>query len=159
MHDLEIRRVEKSDLSDIQTIEQKVHKNPWSAATILQSVDRLSGNKHTEQIYKDAFVALKSQRVVGYLFYSKIFEEVELTNIAVDSDFQGQSIGHELLTRLKELALETQSLRILLEVRSSNTNAIRLYKNAGFVQTSLRKNYYPMSQGREDAILMTLNLA
>ncbi|MCW8880236.1 MAG: ribosomal protein S18-alanine N-acetyltransferase [Kangiellaceae bacterium] len=159
MQDLTIRIVNQHDLCEILNIERRVHNNPWSSETITQSIDRLSGKKQAGQVQKDGFVALRNQKVVGYLFYSKVFEEIELTNIAVDFDYQGQSIGGQLLKQLVDFAYATQSLHIFLEVRASNTGAITLYQNVGFIQTSLRKNYYPTQRGREDAVLMTLQLS
>ena len=48
---------------------------------------------------------------------------------------------------------------IVLEVRRSNQRAQKLYLQAGFNEMSVRKNYYPGKQGREDAILMGMDLA
>ena len=47
---------------------------------------------------------------------------------------------------------------MILEVRVSNTSAIRLYERLGFTQVGLRKGYY--TDTGEDASLMTCdNLA
>jgi ribosomal-protein-alanine N-acetyltransferase len=43
-----------------------------------------------------------------------------------------------------------------LEVRRSNTAALALYTGFGFVQTGIRKGYYP--DNKEDALLFSLNL-
>ena len=45
-----------------------------------------------------------------------------------------------------------------LEVRPSNHVARRLYDSLGFIQVGVRKNYYPAEQGREDAVLMCLDM-
>jgi len=50
------------------------------------------------------------------------------------------------------------SKKIFLEVRISNAIAIDLYKAAGFKEIGLRKNYYRLKEGREDAILMSKSL-
>ena len=44
---------------------------------------------------------------------------------------------------------------VLLEVRSSNTAAIRLYEEYGFVKTGIRKGYY---DNKEDALIMCKNI-
>jgi ribosomal protein S18 acetylase RimI-like enzyme len=49
---------------------------------------------------------------------------------------------------------------MLLEVRPSNTSALRLYERMGFLRVGLRRRYYPAQGGtREDAIVMTRPLA
>ncbi|MNR57792.1 ribosomal-protein-alanine N-acetyltransferase [compost metagenome] len=46
-----------------------------------------------------------------------------------------------------------------LEVRASNRAAIALYEDLGFNEVTVRRNYYPSANGREDAIVMALPLA
>lgn len=41
-----------------------------------------------------------------------------------------------------------------LEVRASNAAAIALYESLGFNEATIRRNYYPTTDGREDAIIM-----
>jgi ribosomal-protein-alanine N-acetyltransferase len=48
---------------------------------------------------------------------------------------------------------------ILLEVRASNTRAAELYKNRGFSVIGYRPGYYQAGEGREDAIVMRMELA
>ena len=45
---------------------------------------------------------------------------------------------------------------IFLEVRRSNSLAIRLYEYNGFNEVGVRNNYYQNRDGKEDAILMGL---
>jgi ribosomal-protein-alanine N-acetyltransferase len=47
---------------------------------------------------------------------------------------------------------------MFLEVRPSNKAAIGLYESMGFNEFSVRKDYYPAINGREDAVLMGLAL-
>ena len=47
---------------------------------------------------------------------------------------------------------------MLLEVRPSNIAAIYLYTNLGFNEIARRKDYYPASKGREDAIVFARHL-
>ena len=42
---------------------------------------------------------------------------------------------------------------VLLEVRRSNRAGIELYQSEGFHELGVRKDYYPASKGREDAII------
>jgi ribosomal-protein-alanine N-acetyltransferase len=45
-----------------------------------------------------------------------------------------------------------------LEVRPSNTAAIRLYLSLGFDQVGMRRGYYQAVGGREDAAVLKLSL-
>jgi len=45
-----------------------------------------------------------------------------------------------------------------LEVRPSNTAAIRLYQSMGFEQVGVRRGYYQATVGREDAAVLKLSL-
>ena len=50
------------------------------------------------------------------------------------------------------------SKKIFLEVRVSNEPAIGLYIKSGFKRVSVRKNYYRLPFGREDALVMSKRL-
>ena len=47
---------------------------------------------------------------------------------------------------------------IFLEVRVSNLVAINLYNSLGFFEVGCRPNYYPATNGREDALVFSLPL-
>lgn len=89
---------------------------------------------------------VKDNRIVAYLYYSEIYERVEINNIEVESRYQNQKIG----TKLLEFLTKTVDKTISLEVRKNNYNAIKLYKKFSFQEKALRKGYY---QGI-DGILM-----
>ena len=53
---------------------------------------------------------------------------------------------------MQEWASEHGITRIVLEVRSSNVAAIRLYEKMGFVKLGVRRNFYQFPE--EDADIM-----
>ena len=57
-----------------------------------------------------------------------------------------------------DLARWNRAAQVFLEVRPSNPRAIALYREYGFNEIGLRPNYYPSSKGREDAIVMAMEL-
>jgi len=57
-----------------------------------------------------------------------------------------------------ELARERGASQMFLEVRLSNTVALNLYRNRGFNEVGMRKNYYPGVSGREDALILATEL-
>lgn len=88
----------------------------------------------------------KNNRIIAYLYYSEIYERVEINNIEVEEQYRNMGIGTELLKKITELVQKS----ISLEVRINNYNAIKLYKKFNFQEKAIRKGYY---QGI-DGILM-----
>lgn len=88
----------------------------------------------------------KDQKIVGYLYYSKIYDRIEINEIEVLKIYRRQNIASSML----EYLLINISKDITLEVRESNYPAINLYKKFGFTKLAIRKNYYK----NEDALLM-----
>lgn len=88
----------------------------------------------------------KDQKIVGYLYYSKIYDRIEVNEIEVLKIYRRQNIASSMLDYL----LINISKDITLEVRESNYPAINLYKKFGFTKLAIRKNYYK----NEDALLM-----
>lgn len=96
----------------------------------------------------------KNGQVVGFCILQPVLDEANLLLMAIDPSRQGQGLGFELLDQSMAM-LSNQPLQIFLEVRESNSAAIKLYEKADFHQIDLRKNYYPKPDGtREHAIIM-----
>ena len=93
---------------------------------------------------------------VGFAAFHRIIDEAELLNMAVDPDHQRRGVGRALLAEARQSLLEAGTKRIYLEVRLSNTPALKLYYSAGFGLHSLRKDYYRDPQ--EDAYVLFLQL-
>ena len=83
-----------------------------------------------------------SQRLVGYCFYSHIFEDAEILRIGTCLDYQQQGIASQLLTAMAQICQVAGAERMLLEVREDNHAAIAFYQKHGFEQIAVRKNYY-----------------
>jgi ribosomal-protein-alanine N-acetyltransferase len=84
--------------------------------------------------------------------------EAHLLNLSVAADWQGQGLGRSLLHHFIAIARGCDAQRIFLEVRPSNEAARWLYADTGFRELYVRRGYYPAGAGREDAILMGLDL-
>lgn len=88
-----------------------------------------------------------------------VLDEATLFNIAVDPAFQRRGLGRELLERVIDEVEKRGVATLWLEVRASNAAAIALYESLGFNEATIRRNYYPTADGREDAIIMALPLS
>jgi ribosomal-protein-alanine N-acetyltransferase len=71
---------------------------------------------------------------------------------------QKKGYGSDLLKEVIRRSELAHSKTIYLEVRMSNHAAIRLYDKHGFNEMSIRKDYYRAKEGREDAVLMGLEI-
>jgi ribosomal-protein-alanine N-acetyltransferase len=94
-------------------------------------------------------------RVLGYVGFWLVADEVHISTIAVHPEFRRQGIGELLLRTALEKAKQFGAEMATLEVRASNHGAIQLYQLYGFEVVGRRKGYYHDNQ--EDAILMTLH--
>jgi ribosomal-protein-alanine N-acetyltransferase len=92
--------------------------------------------------------------VVGYGIMSVGAGECHLLNISVDVPYQRRGLGRNLVEQLLELARRHRARIAFLEVRRSNEAAQRLYFGLGFEEISTRKEYYPASEGREEALIL-----
>jgi ribosomal protein S18 acetylase RimI-like enzyme len=93
---------------------------------------------------------------VGWYLATCQGTDCELLFIYTASANRGQGIANKLLNDLIKRAGATDGIESLfLEVRVSNTSAIRLYEKSGFVRQSIRPRYY--SNG-EDALVYRLTL-
>ncbi|CCE24974.1 ribosomal protein S18-alanine N-acetyltransferase [Methylotuvimicrobium alcaliphilum] len=145
---LRMRRMTGKDLSAVLAIENTNYDFPWS-----------------EGVFKDCFKAGYScwvcedvDRILGYSIVSIAVGEAHILNISVASEEQGQGIGRKMLTHLIEVARWYKTETIFLEVRPSNSGAIALYEKTGFNEIGIRKDYYPAQEGREDALMLALEL-
>lgn len=143
-----ISTLNAADLAAALVIERRSHAFPWSEKTLLSN----QGERYLNlRIDADDVMA-------GFAITQIVLDEATLFNIAVDPAFQRRGLGRELLTRLITLLEQRDVLTLWLEVRASNAGAIALYESLGFNEATIRRNYYPAAQGREDAIIMALPL-
>ena len=84
--------------------------------------------------------------------------EAQLLNVCVAPDAQGAGHGRALSACLVERAHVAGAGRVFLEVRLSNRVAMTLYDALGFQEVGRRRGYYRTETGREDALVMALDL-
>lgn len=101
--------------------------------------------------HDDLIIQCNGNEISGYglLLYRKGTSLCRLYSIAISQKFQGQGLGKELLMALEGFARQKDSTYIRLEVKASNQSAINLYKKLGYINFSIKHQYYENS---EDAI-------
>jgi [ribosomal protein S18]-alanine N-acetyltransferase len=146
--EVHIRPMMEIDLPDVAAIEQGSYAFPWS-----------------ENIFRDCLRvgytcrALDlAGRIIGYGVMSLGAGEAHILNVCVRDEFRTVGFGRRLLEHLLERAAAAGVGEAFLEVRPSNLAAIRLYSQLGFEQIGIRRGYYQAPDGREDAIVLKLEL-
>lgn len=144
--------VTAADISALMAIEQQCHSHPWTEKTMRSC---LAGRYFN-------LAAFETTQMLGFYIGERAGPDFTLMDICVAPAFQGRGIAKQLLNKFIDYAEHSQAENIFLEVRESNLAAIKLYQQAGFIEMSVRKNYYPSTdpaQQGEDAILMALPLS
>lgn len=135
-------------LNEVMDIELLAYPFPWSRSMFQSSIASKD----------ECFVLFLEDNLIGYSILNYILDETHLLNICIHPNYEGMGYGRKLLRCLIGKALKRKSSMFFLEVRESNLRAINLYFSEGFNEVGVRRNYYPSKQGREDAVLMTLDL-
>lgn len=107
---------------------------------------------HIENLNSNETIYLYKENNInkGFIHIQNGLDIIDLLNIIVKPEYQNQGIGSVLL---KYIIDNKQDKKIMLEVRSKNINAIKLYQKYDFKIINIRKNYYK----DDDAIIMERN--
>lgn len=145
---LDLRPMRESDLDAVMAVEQRAYAFPW-----------------TRGIFRDclaarypAWVLLEHGEVSAYAVVSTAAGEAHILNICVAPEWQGRGLGRRLLRAVLKCLRNAHCERVFLEVRPSNSHARTLYQSEGFNEIGRRPRYYPADEGREDAIVMAIEL-
>lgn len=144
-NDLRVRAAQPADRDALAAFEILISSAPSSGVQAADSLDR-----------HRVMLAERGGQVLGCAVFRELLDEAELLNILVSPDVRRQGIGRSLLHAL--IAALGQARCLHLEVRAGNAPAIALYEGAGFIPVGRRRGYYPAADGREDALLMRLEL-
>jgi ribosomal-protein-alanine N-acetyltransferase len=147
----ELRHARPDDAARLAAIDARVSAHPWSRG---QFATACSG----EESAATTLVLEDGGRVEGFIIYSQVLDEASILNIAVLLARQRHGVGGEILSSALQRMRESGMTRCMLEVRESNTAAQRLYRGHRFALDGTRKKYYPTRDGREDALLMSIEL-
>ncbi|GAB3098443.1 ribosomal protein S18-alanine N-acetyltransferase [Lysobacter terrae] len=145
---LALRPMRENDLPAVQLIESRAYEFPWTVGIFRDCL----------RADYPAWIAHHEGRIVGYFLMSIAAGEAHVLNICVAPEMQGLGHGRRLLHALLQLARGRGVARVFLEVRPSNGNAIALYHDEGFNEIGRRPRYYPAKDGREDALVMAMEL-
>ena len=146
---LGVEKLKINNKEELFLLESDLFTNSWSENSLEEQLE----------IKTSLNLGLKANNeLISYVLCQDLFPGIEILRFGVKRKFQLQGNGKFLLKSLISLLNQKNYNRIFLEVNTSNSGAISLYKQFGFIDISIRKNYYFESGVYYDAKIMQLTL-
>jgi len=146
---LGVKKLRINNKEELFLLESDLFTNSWSENTLEEQL----------KIKTSLNLGLKvNNELISYVLCQDLFPEIEILRFGVKRKFQLQGKGKFLLKSLISLLKKKKYNRIFLEVNTSNSGAISLYKQFDFIDISIRKNYYFETGVYYDAKIMQLTL-
>lgn len=142
------RPLSLDDLDAVMAIEKRAYEFPWSVSIFSDCL----------RVGYCCWAYEKDNQIIGYGVMSVAAGEAHILNLTVQPESRRRGIGKKLMQQFIQLARQHDADVLMLEVRPSNVAAISLYAGLGFNEISARKDYYPAEAGREDALILALNI-
>lgn len=147
MSDIKIEKMTFDDLEEVYEIDKESFPIPWSKTSFEEELKNILSTYLTAKI---------DGKVVGYIGSWMIIDECHITNIAILPSYRRKGIASKLVKELINYCNENGISYMLLEVRTNNVPAQKLYEKFGFKSDGIRKGYYKNPDGTyDDAMLMT----
>jgi ribosomal-protein-alanine N-acetyltransferase len=140
--------MQAEEIDAVLAIERRAYPFPWTRANFADSL--AAGYS--------AWSCRSADTLLGYAVMMLVLDEAHLLNLTVAPEWQRKGYGQLVLRHLFGVARSHGAKRMFLEVRPSNVPGQGLYGKFGFEAIGRRRGYYPAGAGREDAVVMALEL-
>lgn len=165
-----IRPMQLADIRQVMLIERRSFTMPWPSFVYVHEINHnqdafmgvieavQQGSVEEKRLGLSRLWSREANSRAPLAAYGGIWmdrEEGHISTIASAPDFRGQGFGELMLIALIGRAVSMNRSRIVLEVRTSNTVAQKLYLKYRFKILNTRYEYYPDNQ--EDAYVMILD--
>lgn len=143
---LQARRLTPTDVDALFELEGVVYNGeyPWTKNTFLAEL-----HSRALKLYIGIF---DEELLRGFIGCRIVEQDAHITNVAVDSEWQGLGLGSWMIDEVEKFAIMCGCETMSLEVRISNKAAQRLYRRKGFVSRAVKYEYY--DENNEDALDM-----
>lgn len=138
-----LERMSLEDLDEIHRMEKACFSSPWPKNVFRSVLVDQSAF---------AYVARLDHSIDGYVVSWLDRDQIIIANLAVRPAARRRGLGRQLLTFAMETGARAGASWAVLDVRESNSNAIRLYAEMGFRARGRRPGYY--SNPDEDSLVM-----
>lgn len=143
-----LRPLKWGDLDRVMEIELSVYPFPWTRGIFSDCL----------RVGYDCWGLQIGKTLIGYTVQNDAAGESHLLNLCIEVGCRRQGYGRLLLENAIRIARLRGSESMFLEVRPSNHAGIALYEVRGFEVVGRRPDYYSASGGKEDALVMRLDL-
>ena len=144
-----IKTVSPEHIDEIVKIEDDSFITPWPKQILADYIKKPG-------FFCNIAISGSDENVAGYSISTLIYDEIHVFKIAVSRCHRRRGVAIELLSDTFNFYEKMGALSVILEVRTTNTPAIALYKKLGFEIVRTRRNYYSRDGG--DAFVMGLAL-
>ena len=139
-----IKKLVIGDVGEATSLEEQATDTGWSRNNLTESI------RAGHLCYK----LLVDNNMRGYCVVRVVGSELEVLNIVISRQFQGQGLGVYFLENILSKKKFSETTDQWLEVRSGNLAAKTLYHKTGFRIAANRRGYYSRSDKPEDALIM-----
>lgn len=160
------------DLPVVAELERRSQLEPWSEEAFRGELTKscahacvarelgqggcLPGKASGQDLTQESQPSTDEKRIVGYICFWVLLDEVHILNITVDESHRRRGIGQALLLHALKVGWERGGRLALLEARAGNAAALALYRHVGFLQVGERLDYYGVV--KESAVVMELRM-
>lgn len=138
-----LRMMVTADLRDVLEIEEESFGLAWVCEDFMRCL--------RQRNYR-AIVAEYNQRVVGFMVYEEVNDEIQLLNLTAHSGYRRAGVGSQLVTMMIEYAHHALLSGIRVEVRETNLGAQLFFRSLGFLGTDVLREHF--NDTSEDAFVM-----
>ncbi len=149
-------RLNQEHVKDLARLEKACFSMPWNEEQCAKAFTEQHFAAFGLFSYLDPATLSDKSTLAAYVAFYHALDELEILNIAVDPAFRQQKLGTYLLYTTLQEARKMGIKRAVLEVRTTNTPALKLYENVQFVCVGKRTKYY--KDTGEDALIYALNI-
>ncbi len=142
------RYMTPEDLDAVMAIEIEVYPHPWTRGNFSDSI---------KTGYNCRIMECGGE-IAGYGVIAIAAGEAHLLNLSIDVCFQRQGHGSRFLQYLIMAARGARARGLFFAGRPSHEAGLGLYAKHGFRRIGVRRDYYPAPEGRENAIVLSLDL-
>lgn len=138
---VQLVRAARTDHVHIQTI--LAESFSFSDKTAMEMIRHtISDARHALYVVRDGSSS------IGTVTVSEHPEELYIRAFAVRPSYQGKGYGRKILMQLIEMLINQSTKAIMIEVETSNKNALHLYESCGF-RVSSAYDYYSLQPAKK----------
>jgi len=114
--------------------------NLIKAQKLEEKINQISFTNNDEN--QLSFALVDGDNIVGVIDYKYCLNECDILFFCIDLKYRGKGLSKELFYNSLEYLKDKKINSIFLEVNEKNIIAYNLYKKLGFIEITVRKNYY-----------------